>query len=107
MITTDIAELQALPEAQSAGLDELNEAGLLICAFTCLFTCGRTCEITDVPALIRLATKSLRTVWTTRLTPSGTLFPYYCHSGPVVRPQPAEAVPVQVGAGRAVPVPQC
>lgn len=47
MITTDIAELQALPEAQSAGLDELNEAGLLICAFTCLFTCGRTCEITD------------------------------------------------------------
>jgi hypothetical protein len=47
VITTDIAELQALPEAQSAGLDELNEAGLLYCAFTCLFTCGRSCEITD------------------------------------------------------------
>ena len=30
MITTDIAELQALPEAQSAGLDELTEAGLLV-----------------------------------------------------------------------------
>ena len=47
MITTDIAELQALPEMESAGLDELTEAGLLYCAFTCLFTCGRTCEITD------------------------------------------------------------
>ena len=48
VITTDIAELQALPEAQPAGLDELTEAGLLECAFTCLFTCGRTCFITDV-----------------------------------------------------------
>jgi hypothetical protein len=48
MITTDIAELQALPETQSAGIDELTEAGLLECAFTCLFTCGRTCAITDV-----------------------------------------------------------
>ncbi len=48
MITTDIAELQVLPETESAGLDELTEAGLLYCAFTCLFTCGRTCEVTEV-----------------------------------------------------------
>ena len=48
MITTDIAELQALPQTESVGLDELNEAGLLVfCFSTCLFTCSRTCEITD------------------------------------------------------------
>jgi hypothetical protein len=48
VITTDIADLQSLPETQAVSLDELTEAGLLECAFTCLFTCGRTCSITDV-----------------------------------------------------------
>jgi hypothetical protein len=48
VITTDIAELQALPEAHATGLDELNEAGLLICAFTCGYTCGYTCSVTDL-----------------------------------------------------------
>jgi hypothetical protein len=48
VITTDIAELQALPEAQATGLDELNEAGLRYCASTCSFTCGYTCGVTDL-----------------------------------------------------------
>jgi hypothetical protein len=47
VITTDIAELQVLPETQAAGLDELTEAGLRYCASTCGFTCGYTCSVTD------------------------------------------------------------
>ncbi len=104
MITTDIAELQALPEAQSAGLDELNEAGLLILRLYLPLHLWSYLRDHRRPGLIRLATKSLRTVWTTRLTPSGTLS-VLLPLRPSCRTSTGRSRTGPSGAGRAVPVP--
>ena len=64
MITTDIAELQALPEAQPAGLDELTEAGLLELRFYLPLHLWSYLLYHRRSVLIIAATKLLRTVWT-------------------------------------------